>query len=614
MNKTACVAAGFALLVVSTPRAQQPAADLLQPTNHPRLPADPSKLWMAPEASTLREPQGRPEQGRGATVGSARPAPLADLAEAIKFEVDSNFARALPLLSQPAVQQGTLGHYAEYYRGLAELRLGRASEARQTFLTLQAKGPVGYLNEAAALREAESDEALGDQAAALAVYDRLSQTKTTAPDDVLMRLARAAKALGRTDKATEAFSRILYEFPFSDLASTAASELEVLPVAPIEPGTNRYKLEIGRAERLFGAKRYSQARPLYETLRRTAAVDDRELINLRLAECDYYLKRARSAREGARPYIDRASRQGEALFFYAVATRELGDDAEYIRTVRRIVTEFPEQSWAEEALNNLASHYIVRNEDEAADATFREMYEKYPTGHYAERAAWKIGWWAYKNGSYADTIRVFESAAAHFPRSDYRPPWLYWSARAHGRLNEPALAEARYTLVATDYLNSYYGRLALKRLDGRAPQRRLIVDAPADDAPLPDAPLPPNEHVVRALLGLELYDQAIDELHYAQKAWGDSPAIQASLAWIYNRRGDLRAGINAMKRAYPQYMAAGGEKLPTPLMKVLFPVNYWPLIRRYSEERQLDPYMIAALIAQESTFTVDVRSSANAYA
>ena len=46
---------------------------------------------------------------------------------------------------------------------------------------------------------------------------------------------------------------------------------------------------------------------------------------------------------------------------------------------------------------------------------------------------------------------------------------------------------------------------------------------------------------------------------------------------------------------------------------MLFPVNYWPLIRRYSIEHQLDPYMIAALIAQESTFTADVKSAANAY-
>jgi soluble lytic murein transglycosylase len=46
---------------------------------------------------------------------------------------------------------------------------------------------------------------------------------------------------------------------------------------------------------------------------------------------------------------------------------------------------------------------------------------------------------------------------------------------------------------------------------------------------------------------------------------------------------------------------------------VLFPIDYWPLIRRYSNEHQLDPYVVAALIAQESTFTADVKSAANAY-
>jgi soluble lytic murein transglycosylase len=603
---------GIALLAAvalagSALRAQQtPSSEItLEPTNHPRLPGDLSKLWMAPSASA-----------------PARAGTLQQLAEAVKLEVDSNFARALPMLSQPAVQQGPLGDYAIYYQGLAELRLGRAADARHTFQSLQSKQPIGYVIEAAALREAESDEALGDQPAALDVYDRLARQKTTSPEDVLMRLGRVARTLGRTDKATEAFSRVVYEFPFSDLAPLAATELETLPIAPIEPDTNRYKLQLGLAERLFGARRYAQARPAFEALRRAASGDDRELVTLRLAEIDYFSKRARNAREGVRPYIDRASRQGEALYFYAVATRELGDDAEYVRTVRRIVAEFPDQSWAEEALNNLASHDIIRNDDEAADRTFREMYEKYPLGHYAERAAWKIGWWAYKNGGYAETARVFETAAMHFPRSDYRPSWLYWSARAHGKLNEPALADARYTLLATDYLNTYYGRLAAKHLNGRVPQRRLIVDVAAPEpqngdgdgvAQPPTVPLPPNEHIVRALLGLQLYDQAIDELHFAQKAFGDSPAIQATLGWIYNQRGDLRAGINAVKRAYPQYMAAGGEQLPADLLKVLFPINYWSLIRHYSDEHHVDPFMMAALVLQESNFTADIKSPANAY-
>jgi soluble lytic murein transglycosylase len=605
-----------ALLVpVAAPRAQQqPSAStvVLKPTNHPRLPTDLSQLWLVPARTT-----------------TIRPPALNDFAMAVKLEVDSNFAKALPVFMQPALRQGPLGHYSEYYQGLAELRLGRPADARATFQALAAKSPVGYLVEAAALREAECDEALNDQNAAMQVYETLSKTKTTAPEDVLMHLGRAAKAAGHPEKAAEAYSRLVYEFPFSDLAPIASGELESLPVAPIAPGSTRFKLELGRAERLFGAKRYSQARPVFDALRQSARDDDREIVQLRIAECDYFLKRARAAREALRPFLDQGARQGEALFFYAIATREVGGRDEYLRVVRRIVDEFPNQSWAEEALNNLATDYLMQSDDEGAEKTFREMYEKFPTGHYAERAAWKIGWWAYRNANYAETVRVFESAAAAFPRSDYRPSWLYWSARAHESLREPAVAEARYNLIITDYLNTYYGRLASKRLDTGRPQVRPVSNADPDPKSPPseatgqssdlrsqisDLPaLPPNETIVRTLLSIELYDQAIDELHYAQKAWGDSAQIQATIGWIYYRRGELRAGINVMKRAYPQYLAAGGEKMPAELLKVLFPINYWSLIRRYSSEHQLDPYVVAALIAQESTFTADVKSSANAY-
>ena len=603
------------------PHAQQgtptpaPGTVTLRPTNHPHLPADASQLWMAPDRNHTHT------------------AAMNEFSAAVKLEVDVNYAKALPMFSQPSLQKGPLGDYAIFYQGLAELRLGQPADAKRTFQALEARELTGYLVEAAAVKEAECDEALGDQAGAAAIYERLSGQKTTAPDDMLMRLGRAAKASGDTDKAGRAFARVYYEYPLSDLSSLASSELDALPnVQPIAPGNNRYKLELGRAERLFTSKRYAQARTGFEGLRNAAQGDDRELVNLRVAECDYFLKRPRNARDEVRPYIDRASRRAEAMFIYAVSVRELGDQTEYLKIVRQLADEFPSQTWTEEALNNLATHYILQSDDEKADAAFRESYEKFPVGRYAERAAWKIGWWAYRNGRYADATRVFEAAAADFPRSDYRPMWLYWSARAHDALNEKPLAEARYTLVAVDYLNSYYGRLAVKHLDA-APKGRPIFDstptgqepvavppeagaADAAGAPTPTnpiAPLPPNERVIRALLGLELYDQAIDELHYAQKAWGDSSAIQATLGWIAHERGDLRAGINGMKRAYPQYLAAGGEQLPTELLKVLFPVNYWPEIRRYAAEHQLDPYMIAALIAQESTFTADVRSAANAY-
>ena len=185
----------FALLATllapsASPRAQQPVSGgsdvVLKPTQHPPLPGELSKLWLAPSSQ-----------------GPVRSAALNDFAMGVKLEVDSNFVRALPIFVQPALQQGPLGHYAVYYQGLAELRLGRPSDARQTFQALAAKKPVGYLLEAAALREGECDEALNDQDAAMRVYEVLSKAKTMAPDDVLMRLGRAAKAAGHPDKAAE---------------------------------------------------------------------------------------------------------------------------------------------------------------------------------------------------------------------------------------------------------------------------------------------------------------------------------------------------------------------------------------------------------------------------
>jgi soluble lytic murein transglycosylase len=617
------VGAGYAGKAAQQPAPAPPLPVTLKPTDHPPLPDDPGQLWMTPTRTH-----------------TTRTAALNSFATAVKLEVDGSFAKALPVLSGPLLRDHVLNEYVQYYKGLAELSVIRTADALRTFQALTASVPAGYLMEAAALREAECYEALGDYPAALGIYERLAKAKTREPDTVLMRLGIAAQTSGDVDRALRAFSRVYYEFPFSDLSSAAGLALERLPNRPeLESGSTRFQLELGRAEQLFAGKRYTAARTAFEELKRAAKGDDLELVNLRLAESDYFLKRPRAARDGVKPYIgSKTSRQGEALFFYAVSLYGLGDRTEYFRIVRRLADEFPTQTWSEEALNNLATHYIVADEDDKADDVFREMFSRFPSGRYAERAAWKIGWRAYRNRDYVDTIRVFEQAAAAFPRSDYRPSWLYWSGRAYESLKLDQQADARFKLAAADYFNSYYGRLAVGRLDSRAPRRQLVAElqarmdaAEVEGAPAPDTEdaeeaavgaLPPNAELVRALLGLGLYDQAVDELQYAAKVWGDSAAIRATLAWTYQKQGQTEKGtrqfalyrnaINTMKRAYPHYLAVDGERLPKEVLRIIFPLDYWDLIKKHSTANNLDPYLVAALVAQESTFVRDIRSSAKA--
>lgn len=611
------VAAGL-LLSAPAPQAQQgrsttagqiPAGvAILTPTSHPVIPPDLSQLWLAPE--------------RGAAAGRSASRP--SLNTAARLTADGEYTKALGVATQSIAQQGVLGQYAAYYAGVAQLRLQRADAALTSFRTLQKQKPVGYLAEAAVVGEAEALEALQKPADAVRLYERLLQGRLSDVESVFLKLGGAAKAAGDRQKAAEAFSHVLYEFPLGANAPLAASELSLLQVQrPIEPGSPRYKVELGRAERLFGAKRYTEARSLFLDLREAASGDDRELVSLRIAECDYFLKPGRTARAALEPFTkDGVARRGEALFFHALASRAAGDTTAFVETLRRIATDFPEQTWAEDALDNLGTHYLRTDQDDQADAVFRELYQRYPRGAYSERAAWKAGWTAYRKGDHAYAARVFEQAASDFPRSDYRPAWLYWSGRANEQIGDRSAAQDRFLLTAADYLHSYYGRLAAQRLD-KTTVARVSARSFVDPKAAADQTLPANGAVIRELLDAEMYADALNELRYAQRVWGDSSAIQATVAWTRQQQArsergmqrllTLRSAINTMRRAYPQFMAAGGQELPREVQTVIYPLAYWELIRKHAAANDLDPYLVAALILQESTFVPDVRSGANAH-
>jgi soluble lytic murein transglycosylase len=584
----------------------QPNGAYLTPTAHPPLPENPDELWLTP---------------KGAAGRTGRAGALVVWARGVELYQDGKFADALGALTTPAVASTPLADYADYYGGLALIRLSRFAEARERLDPLVARGVSGYLAEGAALAAADAAEGAGDRARAIDLYERLARDKTLNPDVVWVRLGRAALAAGDRDKALAAFRRVRYEFPLSDSAVIADEELKKLDQD--EATRETFDLDLGRAERLFGARRYAEARETFQSLKPLTSGDTREIADLRVAECDFYLRRYASAREGVRPYLESGARRAEAQFFYVASIRELGQHDEYARRARALVDGFPDTSWAEETLNNLGTHYILVNEDATGAEVFAELYRRFPSGARAERAAWKAGWWAYKTSSYAETIRLFESAAAAFPRSDYRPSWLYWAARAHEHLNASAQAVARYRLVTTDYLNTYYGRLAQKRLERVERVARAALSgaqaaqtAPPDPAHAADPSLtmPPTAEVIRLLLSLDLYEPALDELRYAERAWGTSPPLQATMAWAYSHAGELRRAIALMKRAYPQHMTeVGGAKLPDDLLRVIFPLEYWESICRYSTAHDLDPYLVAALIGQESTFDAAIRSSANAW-
>ena len=602
----------------AAPRAAPPATQAPTVTIHPPLPTTAADAWLVPD------PDDPPP-----------PASVRTLATAVARVADGRYAEALPQLAQPRLADSPVSGYAAYYSGRALLGLGRPAEARNTLEGLRARPLEGALTELVPQALAEALAAAGEPGRAAAVYEDALARQPREPEALLERLAAAATAAGDTARADAALTRLYFEFPVSEAAGRAADRVNALraTLTP-ERAADWAKLDLARAEGLFSARRYADAREAYLAIAPGRGTE-RELVELRLAETDYFLRRHRDALVRLEPLLGGGSRRAEAEFYYLSALRGLRRHDEFVLRARRLAEDAAGTYWGQEALNTLATHYIVENDDAAAADVFRLIVERFPGGRHFERAAWKLGWWHYKNGELGVAASVFERAAVAQPRADFRPAWLYWSARAREQLSDAAGARAGYELVAHDYRHSYYGRLAAERLErheaagrpaqARAPRRpreaadaqgaggrRLTARAPAQ-AGAGSAGLPPTHALIRQLIAVGLYDDALNELLFAQRAWGSSPRLEATLAYVHNRLGDYRRGIILMKRAYPQYLAADGDQLPLPLRQVIFPLAYWDLIRRHAGAHELDEYLVAALVAQESSFQPDVRSSANAY-
>ena len=301
-----------------------------------------------------------------------------------------------------------------------------AADAREAFEDLDAK-PKGYLVDGDFTGEADEAVALDYHATAIELLQKLTGDKTGVNEAMLAQLDETAR--GRRPCKTAETLRDLPRFPLTDAATSAAAELE-----PLRDIIGAEGLQVGSGPGHPVVRRA----PLHRRARRLCRVaglahgDDRELVDLRIAESDFILKRHAASRDGVRPCTESASRKPRRDFFYVSAMRELGRDDEFQVAGPRPRADFPDSSWAEEALNNLGTYYILNNDDELA-ASLQRAVREVPDRARAPSARRGSPAGGYKTGDYAETVRVFEAAAA-VPALGLPSILPLLGGRAHGKL------------------------------------------------------------------------------------------------------------------------------------------------------------------------------------
>jgi soluble lytic murein transglycosylase len=432
-------------------------------------------------------------------------------------------------------------------------------------------------------------------------------------------LGRAYAASGQNAKAGETLGNVYYNMPTSAEADAAYAEMKKLSILKLATETQLKT----RADLLLKGRRYSDAADTYRELLAVASPANRPAAQVALADALH-----RSGRNGdAKQQLASLAGVGgevnaQRLYILGEVQWASNDNDGFYRTVNELRQSAPASTWLEQALLLAANLHLVHHEyDQALDA-YREIHQRFPSGPRASYAHWKAAWLTLRQGRNDEAKKAFEEQVALYPSGAETPAALYWRARLAEEDNQPGMARALYEKLSERYLNYYYaelGRQRLKKLPAAStpPEHFPLLDhVPALDSSgkvtLSDPPAEDLHLQKAALLGNGgLVDFAVRELQAAASADGGNWAA-GETAQLYLETGHYDRAIEVMKHSAPNYFALDIPDLPRSYWEALFPKPYWADLKRFAAANELDPYLVASLIRQESEFNPNAVSRANA--
>lgn len=460
---------------------------------------------------------------------------------------------------------------------------------------------------------------------------RLDQARTivasksgTLEEPVRLYLAGRVEHIdGKYKQAVSLYREAYYHFPFSDQADAAESHLNRLRTSmgkayPTAPA----KWRLTRAEALYDGREYTRASAEFtRALGAGLSGEHRDRAVVRRGAADYRRgsnSAAYSALARARP--GRPEHDAERLYLLCALERRQRLVRPMLSSLSKLASRHSKSPWYQEALLAVGNFYYLRDDRTKYPRIFRRLVQAFPQGRHAPYAHWKVCWRAWLDGS-ADRRALLTEHARRYPGTSTAPSALYWLGRLDEREGRPAAARSRYRAIASAFPHFYYASLARDRLEGlgEGPASEEITRKLEASIPSPRKLSAEPTASTRALLekGEVLHLLGADrdarqEFSRVDYRWPDSHFAGLALGRLHSRLDQHHLGLRAMKRYAFGYLRFPIESLDMEYWRYLFPLGWGKDLRSRSERHRLDPYLVAALIRQESEYNPGARSRAGA--
>jgi soluble lytic murein transglycosylase len=428
---------------------------------------------------------------------------------------------------------------------------------------------------------------------------------------------------GNVQRAISLYRAAYYFYPFSDQAEAAEAHLNRLRTSmgkayPAAPASRRLE----RAERLYEGRSYAKASAEYtRALNAGLAGTAREIALVRRGGTDYHRRRTPQAYAAlARLRLNDPELNAERLYFLCALERRQGVVEPMLSSVDKLAKRHPRSPWYQEALLAVGNFYYLKDDRREYIRWFQRLEQAFPRGKHAPYAHWKVCWRAWLDDS-RHRRQLLTDHIERFPGAPTAAGALYWMGRLHEEEILPSEAQGYYRAIVEAFPHYYYALLARQRL-GTHDGGRVAAKVSAEiRSHLPDRRMlsgDPQE-ATRALLetgvaldALGFADDARASFHLVDYRQPDSHLAGLRLGRLHSRREEHFLALRAMKRFMFGYLRFPMESLDVEYWRFLFPLGWEDQLRARSERHDLDPYLVAALIRQESEFHPGARSRAGA--
>lgn len=508
---------------------------------------------------------------------------------------------AKQLVSRPPPR--ALVPFHAYYLGEALFYGHDQQAAAQTFHQASQEGP-DWLRNRARTREAEALLASGDVAAAA---PRLEQAAAeTQSPELLCERAMARAGTGAAEGARSDWRAIALHHPAHPCAAVAFQRLAQngKPFRfPFDEGLARARafLDGGDARNTLAALDSLAADRSAHTApgaARMALIRGMALLSL-------------GRDQEAEKQIDVALRgpssvAAEGVLLRAHRALRANENQRARSLMAEIERKYPRESAAEEAGFFVGWLDLQIGRPAEAVKSFEAFQKRHPRARRRDEALWFEGLALLLQGRYGETRAALQNLVRQYPKSSLVPQARYWTARSLqlGGSQADTWTET-YEQVIRLFPGSFYALLSSERLRvlGRKPpaafpggpktirtaipgELRLAITL-AEAGLLRDA----NEELQQRLERVRSTAQAVEFGHALQQIgeYGLAYALAARVLW-----GSA-------------YGSKEGHSLA-----LLYPRAYRPMVEREANERQVDPFLIWAVMRRESSFRPEAISAANA--